>query len=81
MRKLVRAVFVLALIGAGVMGATTWAKKPPTGGGGSGCPRDSQCLAVWQPVICADGIVYSNSCYAYRACAPGPCVSYGGDAS
>ena len=52
-----------------------------SGGGGSGCPRDIQCLDVWQPVICADGIVYSNSCYAYRACAPGPCVSYGGDAS
>jgi len=81
MRKVLRAVFVLVLMGAGVMGATAWAKKPPTGGGGSGCPRDIQCLDVWQPVICADGIVYSNSCYAYRACAPGPCVSYGGDAS
>ena len=79
MRKVLRIVFVLALIGAGVMGATVWAKKPPTGGGG--CPRDIQCLDVWNPVICADGIVYSNSCYAYRACAPGPCVSYGGDNS
>lgn len=83
MRKSLRAVLVLALIGTGVMGATAWAKKPPAGGGGggTGCPRDIQCLDVWQPVICADGVVYSNSCYAYRACAPGPCVSYGTDAS
>ena len=80
MRTFLRTVFVLALTGAGVRGASTWAKKPPSGGG-SGCPRDIQCLDVWNPVICADGIVYSNSCYAYRACAPGPCVSYGGDAS
>jgi hypothetical protein len=73
MRKLLRVVFVLALIGTGVMGATAWAKRPP-GGGGGGCPRDILCLDVWDPVVCADGITYSNSCYAFRACAPGPCV-------
>lgn len=82
MRTFLRTAFMLALIGAGVVGATTWAKPPGGGGGGStGCPKDIQCLDVWQPVICANGVVYSNSCYAYRACAPGPCVSYGGDAS
>jgi hypothetical protein len=43
----------------------------------SGCPRkDVYCLDVWNPVICSNGVVYSNSCYAYRACATG-CVPYG----
>jgi len=42
----------------------------------SGCPRDINCLDVWKPVICSNGVVYSNSCYAYRACATG-CVPYG----
>ena len=53
MRKLLRAAFVLALIGTGVMGATAWAKRPPGGGGGgggTGCPKDIQCLDVWDPV-------------------------------
>jgi len=45
-----------------------------------GCPRNINCLDVWDPVICSNGVVYSNSCYAYRACATG-CVPYGGDAS
>ena len=36
------------------------------------------CLDVWNPVICSNGVVYSNSCYAARACATG-CVPYGGD--
>lgn len=34
------------------------------------------CMDVWRPVICSNGVVYSNSCYAYRACATG-CVPYG----
>lgn len=29
------------------------------------------CLDVWDPVICSNGVVYSNSCYAARACATG----------
>lgn len=79
MRKLLRAVFVLALVGSGFLGMAAWAKKPGGGGGGgTGCPRDIQCFDLYDPVICADGAVYSNSCYAYRACAPGPCVSTGG---
>jgi hypothetical protein len=43
------------------------------------CPRDIYCLDVWDPVICSNGQVYSNSCYAYRACATG-CVPYGSTA-
>jgi hypothetical protein len=26
------------------------------------------CLDVWDPVLCPDGNVYGNSCYAARAC-------------
>lgn len=38
------------------------------------CPRPGvYCLDVWDPVICSNGQVYSNDCYAYRACATG-CV-------
>ncbi|HLP84307.1 MAG TPA: hypothetical protein VK157_08150 [Phycisphaerales bacterium] len=34
------------------------------------------CLDVWDPVICSNGVIYSNFCYAARACATG-CVRYG----
>jgi len=40
------------------------------------CPRDIQCPDVWNPVICSNGQVYSNDCYAYRDCATG-CVPLG----
>ena len=39
-------------------------------GGGILCPD------VWDPVICSNGQVYSNACYARAACAHG-CVPYG----
>jgi hypothetical protein len=42
----------------------------------SGCPRPILCTDNWVPVICSNGVVYSNGCYAYRACATG-CVPYG----
>ena len=69
--------FCLALAAVGVVGTLAYAGKkppppppPPIGG----CPKNIYCLDVWQPVTCADGITYSNQCYADRACAPGPCV-------
>jgi hypothetical protein len=34
------------------------------------------CPDVYQPVICSDGVVYSNGCYASAAGATG-CVPYG----
>lgn len=57
------------------MGSLAFAAKPPkppkpTPGG---CPKDIACLDVWDPVVCADGVTYSNQCYADRACAPKPC--------
>ncbi len=27
-----------------------------------------ECLDVWNPVICPNGQIYSNDCYARRAC-------------
>ena len=41
------------------------------------CPRPGiLCTDQYDPVICSNGQVYSNSCYAYVACATG-CVPYG----
>ena len=40
-------------------------------------PPKFDCLDVWDPVICDGGVIYSNACYAARACATG-CVPYGG---
>ena len=67
-----RLALALALVGAAGAGSLAFAAKPQP----SGCPRDILCADVWDPVICSDGQVYSNSCYAYRACATG-CQPYG----
>lgn len=60
-----------------VLGVIGFAAKteaaPPRGPCG---PRN--CLDVWNPVICSNGVVYSNACYASRACATG-CTPWGGD--
>lgn len=61
------------LVAAGT--ATTSLGAKPAGG----CFRNILCLDVWQPVLCPNGIVYSNNCYAYRACQTN-CVPWGGDA-
>ncbi|HEV8578670.1 MAG TPA: Kazal-type serine protease inhibitor [Thermoanaerobaculia bacterium] len=60
--------FALALAGA----AVTFSVQPAKAacGGGILCPD------VWDPVICSDGVVYSNACYARAACAH-DCVPYG----
>jgi hypothetical protein len=64
--------FVLVL----VAGAATFAKGKP--GGVKPCKYSMiYCLDVWDPVVCDDGRVYSNACYARRACATG-CTSTGG---
>jgi hypothetical protein len=66
----------LALAAVALMGTLAFAgrKPPPPPPPVGGCPKNIVCLDVWQPVTCANGITYSNQCYADRACAPGPCV-------
>jgi hypothetical protein len=65
----------IALLGTGDANAA----KPGGGGGVIKCPRPGiYCLDVWDPVICDNGVVYSNSCYAYVACAKN-CQPYGGE--
>jgi hypothetical protein len=41
-------------------------------------PKDYACLDVYAPVICSDGGIYSNGCYASLACQYN-CQPYGGD--
>lgn len=42
------------------------------------CPfEDIICTTQYDPVICLDGKVYSNSCFATASCAVG-CVPYNG---
>jgi len=75
MRKSIGLSVPVAFVFVIVFGTVALAAKPPKppGGGTGGCPKDVQCLDVWDPVVCADGITYSNQCYADRACAPKPC--------
>lgn len=48
---------------------TEAAKKPK-------CPREGiLCTLQYDPVICSNGQVYSNACFAYVDCAEG-CVPY-----
>ena len=55
-------------IGAALTAGSLALAKPP--GGGCVCP------AVYAPVICSNGVVYSNGCWASCAHATG-CVPYG----
>lgn len=64
------ATFCAAVVG--VVASTALAARPGGGGG------PIYCLDVWRPVICSNGVVYSNDCYARRAGATG-CVPYPGD--
>ena len=74
-----RLAFCLALVAVVAVGTLAVAGKPGGGGGGgTGCPKDIACADIWDPVQCADGVIYSNQCYADRACAPKPCTSVDG---
>ena len=64
---------VVGVLGLVATAAVTLAAPPRAGGG---CPRQGiYCLAVYNPVDCIDRFgqpqTYSNSCYAYVACATG----------
>lgn len=69
-KKVLAAAFA---VGVTAVAATALA-RPPAGGG---CGRGIVCLDVWAPVLCPNGQIYSNSCYAYKACQTN-CVPYGG---
>ena len=72
MKNVARLALVAALAAVIALGTVSFAGKPKPPAPG-GCPKDILCLDVWDPVTCADGITYSNQCYADRACAPKPC--------
>jgi len=57
-----------SIILAAAVTATTALAAGPAGGKGCG-PRN--CLDVWRPVLCPNGQIYSNDCYAARACQTG----------
>ena len=73
---LAKALALVAAIGAMAWTANSFAKGKP---GLGGCPRDIQCPDVYDPVTCANGVTYSNACYAFAACATG-CTEGGGGA-
>lgn len=66
-KTLTKLTLALALAGA----AISFAAQPARAVCGSGI----LCPDVWDPVICSNGQIYSNSCYAKAACATG-CVPY-----
>lgn len=64
----------LKLIFAAALVACTLAIPAPSKA--FGCNHHGNCPDVYQPVICSNGIVYSNACFAGLACAT-DCVPYG----
>jgi hypothetical protein len=68
-QKVSKLVLALALSAGALAFAVPSEAKPK-------CPKEGiLCPALYDPVICSDGQVYSNACYANVACATG-CVAY-----
>ena len=68
MKKLVpfaKVALLVLVIAAIAVGTTAYAKKPS---GPAPCHPDIMCPDIWDPVICEDGKIYSNACYAYVWC-------------
>lgn len=71
--RMLQLVICLVVVGAVVAGGLSLAAPPL-----KPCKWwNLNCLDVWDPVICDNGVIYSNACYAKRACATG-CVPAGG---
>ncbi|MCC6321138.1 MAG: hypothetical protein IT438_06850 [Phycisphaerales bacterium] len=71
--RLSKAGLVVGILGVAASTAITLAAPPRPG---SGCPRRGiYCLDVYDPVECTNRFgqrqTFSNSCYAYVACATG----------
>ena len=67
--KLVSKIALAAALTVGAFGSTVEAKPK--------CPNSGMfCPTYYDPVICDDGQVYSNACFASVACAKN-CVPYG----
>ena len=64
---------LVLLVAAGFAAGTAFARKPPPP---PPPPKSCVCPDVYQPVICSDGVVYSNLCVASCNHATG-CVPYG----
>ena len=62
-KSLVKLTLALALAVSAASFSTAPAK--------ASCGNGNLCPAVYDPVICNDNVVYSNSCYAREACAHG----------
>lgn len=59
--RVCKVAFVAGVVGVGLLGAlTTTAEARRPGGGGGGC----FCPTYMDPVLCPDGNVYSNACFA-----------------
>ncbi len=72
MNRIVKIAVVFALVAVVATGSLAFAKKTNPGA----CRPDLICPDIFDPVICADGLIYSNFCQAQRECAPTPCVAY-----
>jgi hypothetical protein len=73
MNKVLRVIPGLALALALTVGALI---APANSEAADRCPfEDILCPAVYDPVICVNGKIYSNGCYALADCAVG-CVPY-----
>lgn len=75
MRRLVLGLALAVAFGGGI-GAGALASTAHSAAA-SGCHHNRICPNIVAPVICSNGQVYPNSCYAYNACATG-CVPYAG---
>jgi hypothetical protein len=68
-QKVSKLVLALALSAGALAFAVPSEAKPK-------CPKEGIfCPTYYDPVICSDGQVYSNACFANVACATG-CVAY-----
>ena len=81
MKGIGRRIVFCGVLGAMVLGAfLALTASPATAakGGGQQCPRPGIfCTMQYDPVICSNGVTYSNACVAYVNCATG-CVPTGG---